>query len=257
MDGRGRWMDNVFIERLWKSVKYERIYLFEHSTLKAPRASLLKWFDRYNDWRPHAELGNQHKTNFRVSALATVAISGLTPLLFIFPAVKAHEIYSAVDPAIVTQILDWFRANDKNVYKSAVATLAGNRKLRPVFIQKKSLADQYAWVHKTLKLNACETIGEHLLQAYLMAGQQSLLAMFCDGLGIPHDGKGSVVGELPKKLDATRLAETIDRLIGLFDPKLLTVYLHCFNLQTPNGWPELTEKLNSDERLVLRDKVEN
>ncbi len=164
---------------------------------------------------------------------------------------KAHELYTAVDPAIVTQILDWFRANDKNVYRSAVATLANNRKLRPVFIEKKSMADQYAWINKTLKLKACETIGEHLLQAYLMAGQQSLLAMFCDGMGIPHDGKGSVVGDLPKKLDAARLASTIDRLVDIFDPKLLTVYLHCFNMQLPAGWPELSEKLESDERLVL------
>ncbi|MDP3851937.1 MAG: hypothetical protein Q8Q59_15655 [Luteolibacter sp.] len=164
---------------------------------------------------------------------------------------KAHELYSVVDSTLVTQILDWFRANDRNVYKSAVATLAGNRKLRPVFIQKKPLAEQYAWIHKTLKINACDTIGEHLLQAYLMAGQQSLLAMFCDGLGIPHDGKGSVVGELPKKLDSERLNATIDRLVGLFDPKLLTLYLHCFNMQVPGGWPELTEKITSDERLVL------
>ncbi|MEO7099951.1 MAG: hypothetical protein ABI162_11355 [Luteolibacter sp.] len=164
---------------------------------------------------------------------------------------KAHELYTAVDPAIVTQILDWFRANDKNVYRSAVATLATNRKLRPIFIEKKSMADQYAWINKTLKLKACDTIGEHLLQAYLMAGQQSLLAMFCDGMGIPHDGKGSVVGDLPKKLDGERLSGTIDRLAELFDPKLLTVYLHCFNMQLPGGWPTLNEKLESDERLKL------
>jgi putative transposase len=42
MDGLGRWMDNVFIERLWRSVKYEEIYLFE----------------RYNTQRPHEGLGN-------------------------------------------------------------------------------------------------------------------------------------------------------------------------------------------------------
>ena len=189
--------------------------------------------------------------NSLVSDLATPLSNALTACHFILFTVKAHELYSAVDPAIVTQILDWFRANDRNVYKSAVATLASNRKLRPVFIEKKPLADQYAWIHKTLKINACDTIGEHLLQAYLMAGQQSLLAMFCDGMGIPHDGKGSVVGDLPKKLDAERLASTIDRLVGLFDPKLLALYLHCFNMQVPGGWPELSEKLASDERLVL------
>jgi hypothetical protein len=188
---------------------------------------------------------------FRVSALATDWISALTPCHSNFHTVKAHELYTAVDPAIVTEILDWFRANDRNVYRSAVATLAGNRKLRPVFVEKKSMAEQYAWIHKTLKLKPCDTIGEHLLQAYLMAGQQSLLAMFCDGMGIPHDGKGSVVGDLPKNLDAERLNATIDRLAGIFDPKLLTVYLHCFNMQLPDGWPVLTAKLESDERLVL------
>jgi putative transposase len=58
MDGRGRWMDNVFIERLWRSVKYEEIYLFEHPTVPSLRAGLEKWFGRYNDWRPHEALGN-------------------------------------------------------------------------------------------------------------------------------------------------------------------------------------------------------
>jgi putative transposase len=58
MDGKGRWMDNVFIERLWRSVKYERIYLLEHGTLPALQESLEVWFDRYNHWRPHEKLGN-------------------------------------------------------------------------------------------------------------------------------------------------------------------------------------------------------
>jgi hypothetical protein len=84
-----------------------------------------------------------------------------------------------------------------------------------------------------------------------MAAQQSLLAMFCDGLGIAHNGQGSVVGDLPKALDAERLTATIDKLIGLFDPRLLALYLHCFNLQVAGGWPELTAILSSDERLKL------
>lgn len=59
MDGKGRWMDNVFIERLWRSVKYEEIYLKEHSTLPVLEAGLSEWFNRYNTWRPHEVLGNQ------------------------------------------------------------------------------------------------------------------------------------------------------------------------------------------------------
>mgnify|MGYP007086400652 FL=1 len=164
---------------------------------------------------------------------------------------KSHEIFTAVDPSVVTQILDWFRTNDKNVYKSAVSTLASNRKLRPVFIQKKSLAEQYAWIHKTLQIKACDSIGDQILQAYLLAGQQSMLSMFCDGLGIPHDGKGSVVGDLPKGLDREKLDATVDKLVDVFDPKLFTVYLHCFNMQQLGGYPVLTEKIESDERLKL------
>ena len=59
MDGKGRWMDNVFIERLWRSVKHEDIYLRAYATLVELRAGLSRWFERYNTWRPHQSLGNQ------------------------------------------------------------------------------------------------------------------------------------------------------------------------------------------------------
>ena len=58
MDGRGRWMDNVFIERLWRSVKYEEIYLLEHATMPALREDCKNGSSRYNNWRPHETLGN-------------------------------------------------------------------------------------------------------------------------------------------------------------------------------------------------------
>jgi len=58
MDGKGRWMDNVRIERLWRSVKYEDIYLRGYEDLKAVEEGLKRWFKRYNQWRPHEALGN-------------------------------------------------------------------------------------------------------------------------------------------------------------------------------------------------------
>ena len=57
MDGKGRWMDNVFIERLWRSVKHEDIYLREYATIDALIAGLARWFSDYNEWRPHATFG--------------------------------------------------------------------------------------------------------------------------------------------------------------------------------------------------------
>ncbi len=164
---------------------------------------------------------------------------------------KSHEIFTTIDPAVVAEMLDWFRANDKDVYKTVISTLASDRKLRPVFVQKKSLAEQYAWVQKTLQLRACDGIGEQLMQAYLMAAQQKMLGMFCDGLGIEHDGKGSVSGALPKELDKAKLDETVDKLVDVFDPKIFTLYLLCFNMQVAGGYAALTEKLATDDRLKL------
>ena len=57
MDGRGRWMDNRFIERLWRSVKHEDIYLRDYlDGLEAGRG-LARWFGNYNERRPHQALG--------------------------------------------------------------------------------------------------------------------------------------------------------------------------------------------------------
>jgi putative transposase len=56
MDGRGRWMDNVFIERLWRSLKYECVYLHAFETASELRAGLSKWIGYYNVGRPHSAL---------------------------------------------------------------------------------------------------------------------------------------------------------------------------------------------------------
>ena len=56
MDGKGRWRDNVFVERLWKSVKYEEVYLRAYDTVSDARAGLNRYFQFYNARRPHKAL---------------------------------------------------------------------------------------------------------------------------------------------------------------------------------------------------------
>jgi putative transposase len=56
MDGRGRWLDNVFIERLWRSVKYEEVYLKAYETIPEARRELAAYFDFYNKRRRHQGL---------------------------------------------------------------------------------------------------------------------------------------------------------------------------------------------------------
>jgi hypothetical protein len=165
--------------------------------------------------------------------------------------VNAFEIYQKIDPSPISDMFLWIRENDRQLYKSAIASLTASRNLRPVFVEKKPVTEQIIWLHKTLKLKTSDTIGEHLFQVYFMKGQQELLIGFCDGMGIEHDGEGSVEGALPDALDDEKLKSTIDSLIEAHDPKLVTLYLRVFNLQTQNGWANLVKTLESDERLIL------
>lgn len=56
MDGRGSWRDNVFVERVWRSVKYERVYLKAYDGVSAARADIANYFTWYNTERPHSSL---------------------------------------------------------------------------------------------------------------------------------------------------------------------------------------------------------
>lgn len=59
MDGRGRWMDNVFIERLWRSLKYEDVYLKGYADGREARAGIADWMTFYNEFRPHQALDDR------------------------------------------------------------------------------------------------------------------------------------------------------------------------------------------------------
>jgi putative transposase len=59
MDGRGRWMDNVFIERLWRSLKHEDVYLKGYADGQEAKAGIAEWIGFYNNRRPHQALGDR------------------------------------------------------------------------------------------------------------------------------------------------------------------------------------------------------
>jgi len=64
MDGRGRCLDNVFVERLWRSLEYEEVYLYAYDSVSAARAGIGRYFEFFNDERPHQALGNQTPATF-------------------------------------------------------------------------------------------------------------------------------------------------------------------------------------------------
>jgi putative transposase len=57
MDGRGRYLDNIFIERLWRSLKHENVYLMAYADGREARAGIGRWIGFYNGRRPHQALG--------------------------------------------------------------------------------------------------------------------------------------------------------------------------------------------------------
>lgn len=59
MDGRGAWRDNVFVERLWRSIKYEEVYLHAYDSVSAAKAGIARYATFYNTRRPHSSLDRQ------------------------------------------------------------------------------------------------------------------------------------------------------------------------------------------------------
>ncbi len=73
MDGKGRWIDNVFVERLWRSLKYEEVYLHAYDDARQARAGIGRYFDFYNHERKHLALGHQTPDAFYRAAMRSAA----------------------------------------------------------------------------------------------------------------------------------------------------------------------------------------
>ena len=63
-DGKGCWRDNVFVERLWRSVKYEEVYLHAYDSVSEAKSGLKNYFIRYNQHRPHTALDDKTPDEF-------------------------------------------------------------------------------------------------------------------------------------------------------------------------------------------------
>ena len=75
MDGKGSWRDNVFVERLWRSVKYEEVYLRAYDTVSDARASIGRYFSFYNTRRPHSSLDRRTPDQAYFNRLPQIAVA--------------------------------------------------------------------------------------------------------------------------------------------------------------------------------------
>jgi len=75
MDGRGAWRDNVFVERLWRSVKYERVYLKAYDSVSAARIDIADYLVWYNTHRSHSSLERLTPNEKYLAALPSMALA--------------------------------------------------------------------------------------------------------------------------------------------------------------------------------------
>lgn len=162
----------------------------------------------------------------------------------------ANEIMQAMSPELGREVLLFFRETDRPVYKTTLATLAEKRKLRPVFLQRKSVDQQVSWLLETLKMKSSEQVSEHLLQVWLMRARGGMLVDFLDAAEIKHDGEGGV-DDLPESLEASKVKSAVDALLEKYPAEEVAIYLHVFQKQTESGWPELAAELEGRSELRL------
>jgi len=72
MDGKGAWRDNVFVERLWRTIKYEEVYLHAYDSVSAAKAGLAKYIKLYNTERPHSSLNKKTPDEFYFATLPAI-----------------------------------------------------------------------------------------------------------------------------------------------------------------------------------------
>ena len=75
MDGRGAWRDNVFVERLWRTIKYEEVYLHAYSNVPEARAAIRKYLTFYNTKRPHSSLDGRTPDQAYFNALSPIPVA--------------------------------------------------------------------------------------------------------------------------------------------------------------------------------------
>jgi hypothetical protein len=160
---------------------------------------------------------------------------------------QSHELYQQMPAELSHGIIKYLREEERDVYKSIIASLTVQKKLRPVFIQKRPLEKQFEWILSTLSTRMGNDVGEQVLQVYLMKAQNGMLVDFLEALKIEH--QEGAVDDLPEEMDAAEVKAAVDTLLEKYDPATTSLYLRVFQSQRPDGWPAITEVLENDARL--------
>jgi hypothetical protein len=163
---------------------------------------------------------------------------------------KASELFTLISPELRSEIISHMDTQHPAAYRLVLTQLAAARKMRPVFMAKKSKAEQIAFLEKMLGVRSHHEATLQVIQLWLLKGQQDMLGTFLDAVGIEH--KEGEVENLPEEISDAAAKKGVDALLVKFAPDRAAVYLHMFQTQKAGGFPSLTKAIEEEPKLALK-----
>ncbi|MCH2383475.1 MAG: hypothetical protein MK290_12275 [Pedosphaera sp.] len=158
-----------------------------------------------------------------------------------------HELIGFMSPKMANRILEDTQANNREVYRALVASMAQAQKMRPVFIGRQPKERRHKSFVQMLSRAGSEEHAGNLIRGWLFKEHKDVLTGFLGKLGIEHEE--GMVDDLPESISDDALNAAVDLLIEKYDRELVAVYLTAFNASNENRWGNLDALLAEDERL--------
>ena len=158
-----------------------------------------------------------------------------------------HELIGFMSPKMANRILEDTQANNREVYRALVASMAQAQKMRPVFIGRQPKERRHKSFVQMLSRAGSEEHAGNLIRGWLFKEHKDVLTGFLGKLGIEHEE--GMVNDLPESISDDTLNAAVNLLIEKYDRELVAVYLTAFNASNENRWGNLDTLLAEDERL--------
>ncbi len=162
-----------------------------------------------------------------------------------------HELIGFMSPKMANRILEDTQANNREVYRALVASMAQAQKMRPVFIGRQPKERRHKSFVQMLSRTGSEEHAGNLIRGWLFKEHKNVLTDFLGRLGIEHEE--GMVDDLPESISDDALNAAVDLLIEKYEQELVAVYLTAFNASNENRWGNLDTLLADDERLQFHD----
>ena len=158
-----------------------------------------------------------------------------------------HELIGFMSPKMANRILEDTQANNREVYRALVASMAQAQKMRPVFIGRQPKERRHKSFVQMLSRTGSEEHAGNLIRGWLFKEHKDVITDFLGKLGIEHEE--GMVDDLPESISDDALNAAVELLIEKYDRELVAVYLTAFNASNENRWGNLDALLAEDERL--------